>query len=172
LNLPHISLLDKINSTNEFCINLIKNNISTNGIVSAEIQTNGRGRYGNKWVSKKGNIFLSFYKKIRLQRDIIKYQYKVLKIVKNFLIKKGLKEQNIQIKDPNDILINNKKVCGILVESYKNNKSLFVIAGIGLNLASSPNLKKYKTTFLNKYLKKKVNKLDFLEFIKKNFNKL
>ena len=172
MNLPHISLLDKINSTNEFCINLIKNNISTNGIVSAEIQTNGRGRYGNKWISKKGNIFLSFYKKIRLQRDIIKYQYKVLKIVKNFLIKKGLKEQNIQIKDPNDILINNKKVCGILVESYKNNKSLFVIAGIGLNLASSPNLKKYRTTFLNKYLKKKVNKLDFLEFIKKNFNKL
>ena len=164
--------MDKTNSTNEFCINLIKNNISTNGIVSTEIQTNGRGRYGNKWVSKKGNIFLSFYKKIRLQRDIIKYQYKVLKIVKNFLIKKGLKEQNIQIKDPNDILINNKKICGILVESYKNNKSLFVIAGIGLNLASSPNLKKYKTTFLNKYLKKKVNKLDFLEFLKKNFNKL
>ena len=154
--------MDKTNSTNEFCINLIKNNISTNGIVSAEIQTNGRGRYGNKWISKKGNIFLSFYKKIKLQRDIIKYQYKVLKIVKNFLIKKGLKEQNIQIKDPNDILINNKKICGILVESYKNNKSLFVIAGIGLNLASSPNLKKYKTTFLNKYLKKKVNKLDFL----------
>jgi BirA family biotin operon repressor/biotin-[acetyl-CoA-carboxylase] ligase len=103
--------LDKTNSTNEFCINLIKNNISTNGIVSAEIQTNGRGRYGNKWISKKGNIFLSFYKKIKLQRDIIKYQYKVLKIVKNFLIKKGLKEQNIQIKDPNDILINNKKIC-------------------------------------------------------------
>lgn len=164
--------MDKTNSTNEFCINLIKNNISTDGIVSAEIQTNGRGRYGNKWISKKGNIFLSFYKKIKLQRDIIKYQYKVLKIVKNFLIKKGLKEQNIQIKDPNDILINNKKICGILVESYKNNKSLFVIAGIGLNLVSSPNLKKYKTTFLNKYLKKKVNKLDFLEFIKKNFNKL
>ena len=164
--------MDKTNSTNEFCINLIKNNISTNGIVSAEIQTNGRGRYGNKWISKKGNIFLSFYKKIKLQRDIIKYQYKVLKIVKNFLIKKGLKEQNIQIKDPNDILINNKKICGILVESYKNNKSLFVIAGIGLNLASSPNLKKYRTTFLNKYLKKKVNKLDFLEFIKKNFKKL
>lgn len=164
--------MDKTNSTNEFCINLIKNNISTDGIVSAEIQTNGRGRYGNKWISKKGNIFLSFYKKIKLQRDIIKYQYKVLKIVKNFLIKKGLKEQNIQIKDPNDILINNKKICGILVESYKNNKSLFVIAGIGLNLASSPNLKKYRTTFLNKYLKKKVNKLDFLEFIKKNFNKL
>ena len=164
--------MDKTNSTNEFCINLIKNNISTNGIVSAEIQTNGRGRYGNKWISKKGNIFLSFYKKIKLQKDIIKYQYKVLKIVKNFLIKKGLKEQNIQIKDPNDILINNKKICGILVESYKNNKSLFVIAGIGLNLASSPNLKKYRTTFLNKYLKKKVNKLDFLEFIKKNFNKL
>lgn len=164
--------MDKTNSTNEFCINLIKNNISTDGIVSAEIQTNGRGRYGNKWISKKGNIFLSFYKKIKLQRDIMKYQYKVLKIVKNFLIKKGLKEQNIQIKDPNDILINNKKICGILVESYKNNKSLFVIAGIGLNLVSSPNLKKYKTTFLNKYLKKKVNKLDFLEFIKKNFNKL
>ncbi len=172
MNLSHVSLLDKTNSTNEFCINLIKNNISTNGIVSAEIQINGRGRYGNKWISKKGNIFLSFYKKIKLQKDIIKYQYKVLKIVKNFLIKKGLKEQNIQIKDPNDILINNKKICGILVESYKNNKSLFVIAGIGLNLASSPNLKKYKTTFLNKHLKKKVNKLDFLEFIKKNFNKL
>ena len=63
----------------------MKNNISTNGIVSAEIQTNGRGRYGNKWISKKGNIFLSFYKKIKLQGDIIKYQYRVLKIVKNLM---------------------------------------------------------------------------------------
>ena len=62
MNLSHVSLLDKTNSTNEFCINLIKNNISTDGIVSAEIQTNGRGRYGNKWISKKGNIL--YFKKI------------------------------------------------------------------------------------------------------------
>jgi len=172
LNLFHISYLDEIESTNDFSISLIKKNISDKGIVFSDIQTKGRGRYGNKWVSIKGNIFCSLYKKVSNHKDILKYQYKILKIVKNFLIKSGLKENDIQIKEPNDILIKNKKICGILIESCINKKNIFLIAGIGLNLISSPHLKKYKTTYLNKYLKKKINKLDFVEFLKKKVNKL
>ena len=89
-------------------MSLIKKNISDKGIVFSDIQTKGRGRYGNKWISIKGNIFCSLYKKVNNHKDILKYQYKILKIVKNFLIKSGLKENDIQIKEPNDILIKNK----------------------------------------------------------------
>ena len=58
-----ISFLNKVESTNDYSINLIKKNISIRGIVFSDIQTNGRGRRGNYWISNKGNVFCSIYKK-------------------------------------------------------------------------------------------------------------
>ena len=85
-----------------------------------------------------------------------------------YLKKKGVKKKKIKIKQPNDILIDNKKICGILVESIKYKKNLYLIVGIGLNLISSPKIENYRTTFLNKYVKKKIDKFDFVNFTKKN----
>ena len=65
-----ISYLDKVKSTNDYSINLIKKNISTRGIVVSDIQTNGRGRYGNNWISNQGNIFCSVYKEVKNHKDI------------------------------------------------------------------------------------------------------
>ena len=70
MNSIHISYLDEVKSTNDFSIDLIKNNISFNGIVISDVQTKGRGRYGNNWISHKGNIFCSIYKEVKNHKDI------------------------------------------------------------------------------------------------------
>ena len=53
---------------------------------------------------------------------------------------------------------------------YKNNNK-YLIAGIGINIVSSPNIIKYPTTYLNKYSKKKINKIIMINKIKINFEK-
>ena len=163
-----ISYLDKVKSTNDYSINLIKKNISTRGIVVSDIQTNGRGRYGNNWISNQGNIFCSVYKEVKNHKDIHNAQFNSLKVIVKFLKKKGVYKKKIKIKQPNDIYIDNKKICGILVESAKYKKNLFLIVGIGLNLISSPKIKNYSTTFLYRYVKNKIGKFDFVNFTKQN----
>ena len=168
MNSIHISHLDKVRSTNDFSIDLIKNNISCNGIVISDVQTKGRGRYGNNWISHKGNLFCSIYKKVKNRKDIYDAQFKSLRIVKKYLSKSGIQNTIIKIKKPNDILIKYKKICGILVESIRYRKNLYLIVGIGLNLIQSPKIKYYKTTYANKYTTKKIEKLSFVNFIKQN----
>ena len=51
----------KVKSTNDIALKLIKKNISEPTLITSEKQTNGRGRVGKKWVSKKGNLFLSIF---------------------------------------------------------------------------------------------------------------
>ena len=53
---------------------------------------------------------------------------------------------------------------------YKNNNK-YLIVGIGINIISSPNIRNYPTTYLNKYSKKKINKIKILNKIKLNFEK-
>ena len=160
--------MDKVKSTNDYSINLIKKNISTNGIVVSDIQTNGRGRYGNNWISNQGNVFCSIYKKVKNQKDIYDAQFNSLRAIIKFLKKAGVYKNKINIKQPNDIFIDNKKICGILIESIKYKKNLYLIVGIGLNLISSPKIKDYSTTFLNRYVKNKIDRFDFVKFTKQN----
>tara|TARA_B100000963_G_scaffold357355_1_gene379348 strand:- start:19855 stop:20373 length:519 start_codon:yes stop_codon:yes gene_type:complete len=168
LNSIDIAHLNKVTSTNDFSIDLIKNNISINGIVISDTQTKGRGRYGNSWISLKGNIFCSLYKKVRNHKNIYDAQFTSLKIVKKYLVKIGIKDKHIKIKKPNDILVNHKKICGILIESIRHKKNLYLIVGIGLNVIRSPKIKCKKTTFLKKHLLKNSKKLSFVNFIKQN----
>ena len=85
-----------------------------------------------------------------------------------YLKKKLIQKKKIKIKQPNDILIDNKKICGILIESIKYKKNLYLVIGIGLNLISSPKIKNYITTFLQRYVKNKISRFDFVKFTKQN----
>ena len=51
----------KVNSTNNTAIRLIKSSNLNYGMVISEMQNNGRGQYGKKWISSKGNLFISFF---------------------------------------------------------------------------------------------------------------
>ena len=136
-----------VNSTNDIAINLIKQKNITAGFVLADKQKKGRGQRGKKWISYKGNLFVSIFfslEKINLTlKQLTKFNADlIIKLISHYYKKK------IKLKSPNDILINRKKICGILQETIKKNNIQYLIVGIGLNLVNSPQINKYPTTNL------------------------
>ena len=149
-----------VNSTNDIAINLIKKKNIRVGFVLAEKQKKGRGQRGKKWVSYKGNLFVSIFfslNKINLTlKQLTKFNANlVIKLISQYYKKK------IKLKSPNDIIVNKKKICGILQETVKKNNIQYLIVGIGLNLVNSPQINKYPTTSLYDLTNSKisVNKL-------------
>jgi BirA family biotin operon repressor/biotin-[acetyl-CoA-carboxylase] ligase len=63
----------------------------------------------------------------------------------------------IKIKWPNDILVNNAKISGVLIENVLSGKKKYSIIGIGINVVSSPQLADYETSFINQYLNDKTD---------------
>ena len=155
----------KVTSTNDVAIKLIKKKNKTVGCVHASEQTKGRGTYGKKWISNKGNLFASFFFPIKKN---IPY-FKDFIIINSFIVSRVLKNiyniKDIKIKLPNDILIKKKKICGILQEIITFKKKEFFIVGIGLNIQSSPFIKKYKTTNLFKETKKNIKVQEIIKLI-------
>ena len=154
----------KVQSTNKTAIRKI-NAGYINGIIIAHKQTNGKGRYGRKWISINGNLFTSIFFRINKDFNIKKITKINCNIVKQCL-KKFIKKKII-IKFPNDMLINQKKLCGILQEICIFNNNKFMIVGIGINIVASPIVDDYKTTYLNKYLKNKISKHKLFYSLKK-----
>ena len=78
-------------------------------------------------------------------------------------------KKRIIFKKPNDLLINKKKICGILQEKISKLQKTYLIVGIGINLVKNPNLKDYPTTNLEELLNKKLSKTKVEKQIKKIF---
>jgi len=159
-----------VNSTNDIAINLIKNNDFKAGFVMAEKQKKGRGQRGKKWISKSGNFFGSVF--FQLKKNTPKfYEFSVITPV---LITKKIKKitdcENIYIKWPNDIYINNQKVCGILQEVIQNgNNQKYLIIGIGINLVSHPTIRNQNISDIKKETKVLIKNNEMLNEIKKSF---
>jgi BirA family biotin operon repressor/biotin-[acetyl-CoA-carboxylase] ligase len=96
----------RVNSTNDLAIKKIKTG-ATQGIIVADYQKKGRGQYGKKWLSFKGNLFITIFFKIKKNINIKKITFLNCKIIKKILLKYIKKK--ISIKPPNDLLINKKK---------------------------------------------------------------
>jgi len=157
-----------VKSTNDVSIRKIKSK-NNQGIVISNKQSNGRGRYGKKWISINGNLFMSIFFKINKNAKLKKITIKNCQIIKQAISKFLTKK--IKIKRPNDLLLNNQKFCGILQETFYNNNNKFLIIGIGINVVECPKLNNYPTTYLNKYTKKRVDKLIIFRSIKQMFEK-
>lgn len=166
--------LEEINSTNSYC----KENIETYSdktIIYTFHQTNGRGRFNRTWTEiGKDNLYMSIilkpsdkYKQV--YANITQYTcLKLAEIIKTYTT-------NVEIKWPNDILVNKKKISGILAEAvYKNEKLKGLVIGVGINLNSEKStLEKINqpATSLNLETGKFVDKQNFLsEFGKQYFN--
>ncbi len=134
---------DKIPSTQDMAHDLIAQNKVTNKtVIVAQSQSAGRGRYKRKWVSNNGNLYASFIYKIS-ERDP-KLSYAIAVAVAETLIHFDITPQ---IKWPNDILIDGKKISGILIEYAQS----YVIIGIGINVKTCPKLPEYKTVKVNDF---------------------
>lgn len=152
---------DKIPSTQTTAIDLIaEHRAGDRSVVTALAQSAGRGRFRRKWVSHHGNLYASFIYSCP-ERDA-RVSYAVAIAVSETLFSFGLVPT---IKWPNDILIDNKKISGILIEYYGR----FVIIGIGINIATNPTVAEYKTTKINDYTMANIS--DVLSRLMKNMDK-
>lgn len=128
----NIIIFDEIDSTNKFLKENSKE-IDEGTVVLAKRQTNGYGRRGNSWAGTEGGVFLS----ILLKPDKVINDSARISLVTALSIKKTLIETElpIEIKWPNDLLINGKKICGILTEIVNLDEGEDVLVlGIGLNV--------------------------------------
>ncbi len=156
-------LYKKVESTNNVALRLIKQG-HQRGIILTDQQTKGKGQRKNIWISIKGNLFLSVFFEINKKLPLSKIINLNLKIIKKIIYKKI--NSLILIKKPNDILINKKKVCGILQEMVFREGRKYLIVGIGINVSNSPKINNYPTTFLNNYTNKKLNRFQLFKEIK------
>ena len=160
-----------VKSTNDEAIRLIRSDKHLLGLVSTNFQINGRGTMGKKWISDKGNIFISIFFKVNL----IKIKIENYLIINAKIIQKILNEYTkkiIKLKKPNDLLIDGKKICGILQEVITHKKEKYLITGIGINTKISPINGDFKCTSLKINSNTRINNEIIINTIKKNYDKL
>ena len=132
---PEIVRFPLIDSTNSYLMKAHSYKPGT--VVLADYQTAGRGRFGRSWISPPEEALLFSILLTDLNQAIPLYIYTFLAAVGVY---EGLKplisgKYKLSLKWPNDILLNNKKVCGILVQSKTNGSVLSrLVIGIGLNI--------------------------------------
>lgn len=126
-------ILNEIDSTNLYA----KKNISlTPALVMAENQSSGRGRFSRKWLSEKGkNLTFTVVLDFNLKYENIFVVNFYISLMMYFTLMKIIPGRNITLKWPNDILIDEKKICGVLSESenLENDVKRFFV-GVGLNV--------------------------------------
>ena len=159
-----------LKSTNDTALKLIKKKSLKATMITAKVQTNGRGTMGKKWISKKGNLFISIF----FEMEQKKINFKHFAILNAYLLKSYFSKhfsKKIKIKWPNDLLYKEKKICGILQEvvNYKDKK--FLIVGIGVNTNLFPKNKDFLSTSLKKIMDKDIDNNKVLNNIKNIYEK-
>ena len=160
----------KVKSTNNTAIRIIRETNHNFGMIISETQTSGKGQYGRKWISYKGNILISFFYKLKkINLSMKQLSRKNCLLVKDVISK--FYKRKIVYKSPNDLLINKKKICGILQEKINKSGNDYLIVGIGFNLIKSPIIPNYPTTNLFEITKKKIKTEIFMNQLKISFGK-
>ena len=129
-----------VTSTNDVAINLIQKEKKEIGYVHADNQTKGRGTHGRKWISDKGNLFGSLFFPLQDNCPAFNEFSMINPVILSSVIENYCEKKNISFKWPNDVLVNRKKICGILQELITSNSKEFLIIGIGINIVSNPNI--------------------------------
>jgi BirA family biotin operon repressor/biotin-[acetyl-CoA-carboxylase] ligase len=142
---------EAVGSSNDEAKTLARAGAPGGTLVWADRQTAGRGRRGRAWVSPPGNLYLS----LLLRPDAPPPRIAQLSFVAALGLGEALGEMtgaafDWRCKWPNDLLVNGKKLAGILLESETaaGGRADFVVIGIGVNLASAPGDAEYTATSL------------------------
>lgn len=134
------SLMD-VDSTNTFILNMARSGAPEGTIVVADYQHAGRGKVGRSWFSPKGKN-LTFSVLLRPTAEIDYAQKITLAIastlaaaIEDYMQQAFGMQLKLTLKWPNDILFEDKKLCGILTESILKDKDIVALAiGIGINI--------------------------------------
>ncbi len=160
----------RVKSTNDIALKLIKKKKVQPTLVYSETQKKGRGTMGKKWVSQKGNLFISIFfridqKKINFKQFAILNALILRKLLSNFISK------NIKIKWPNDLMYKKEKISGILQELITHNQKNYLIVGIGINTNITPKNKSFSSTSLKNIIDRKIDNKKILKDIKNEYEK-
>jgi BirA family transcriptional regulator, biotin operon repressor / biotin---[acetyl-CoA-carboxylase] ligase len=136
----HLLTYDSIDSTNEEAKRLALSGGQHGAVCWAKKQTHGKGRMGREWVSEEGNLYCSFLLKPKHKiADFAQMSFVAALAVAEALNPVFEGKAEVQLKWPNDILLNGKKLGGILLETVKpESKSPWIIVGIGINIEHFP----------------------------------
>jgi BirA family transcriptional regulator, biotin operon repressor / biotin---[acetyl-CoA-carboxylase] ligase len=159
-----------VKNTNDVAIKLIQKSGPGSTMIVSESQTHGRGTMGKKWISQKGNLFISIFFEMN-QNNI---DFKQFAVLNAFLLKNVLSKQfqkKIRIKWPNDLLYRNKKICGILQEVVNYKDKRFLVVGIGINTNLDPKNRGFASTSLRKIMNKNIDNNKVLKNIKNMYEK-
>ena len=156
---------DTVNNTNETAIDLIKRNKFENGFVYALSQKKGKGQYGRKWISKKGNLFGSIFFHLKKNYPSVEEFSLINPILNINVVSNYCGKKNTFFKSPNDIYINKKKICGILQEVIIKGSKKYLIVCIGINILSNPKITNYPSTNIYKETQKKPRLLKIIKQI-------
>jgi BirA family biotin operon repressor/biotin-[acetyl-CoA-carboxylase] ligase len=135
-----INHYSELASTNDSALELIKNSqAAQNQVILADLQTGGKGRLGRNWVSPKGNLYFSLI--LKAHKNL---ENSNLSFVAASALGEALNLENVNYKWPNDILLSEQKIAGILLEKDGD----FIVLGIGVNLISNPDQTNYPASNL------------------------
>ncbi len=124
----------QIGSTNEHLRRLCRNGEEEGAVVIADRQTQGRGRHQRNWHSPPG---LGLWFSVLLRPTTFLNRLGLISLLSGLAIAEAIAEQtglSPKLKWPNDVLLNSKKVCGILAESEIKNGSADISLGVGINV--------------------------------------
>ena len=163
----------EVDSTNEVAKKLAREGAPEGTIVIAESQSRGKGRRGKKWVSPLGGAWLS----IILRPNTLPINAPQLTFIAGVAAAKTIKEEyglDAGIKWPNDVLIDDKKVCGALTEiSTEINTIDYIVTGIGIDANIDVNLLppelKETTTSLKSELNQEISRMILVQKFLGNF---
>jgi len=161
-----ISYFDTLPSTMDIALQLALRGSGDGTIILAESQGRGRGRFNREWFSPK---YKGIYFSLILRPKIAPNSTPILTLLAAVSISEAIKEVagiEARIKWPNDILIHNKKLGGILTElNARMNITHFVIIGIGLNVNNDKKSLVAGATSLKEQKKEEINRVELLQEI-------
>lgn len=166
----------EVSSTNTVARFLSLNDAKNGTVVISEKQTEAKGRSGKSWESPLGGVWLS----IILKPNVEQSKFPLITLATGVAVAKTLEKigvENPEIKWPNDIMINGKKVCGILTEAVaKFNTVENVIIGVGidanLDVSQLPKELQSGTTTLKYELKREGNENLLIKVFLEEFEKI
>jgi BirA family biotin operon repressor/biotin-[acetyl-CoA-carboxylase] ligase len=130
-----IFVFETIDSTNACAKTLGDAGTEEGTVVVADHQTNGRGRHGRSWIGEPGaNLLLSLLLRPVIPKDLVG----LLTLYASVAIARAIEKASrcsIECKWPNDLLLNGKKFCGILLEnSFQQGELSYSVIGAGINV--------------------------------------
>ncbi|MFU7502216.1 MAG: biotin--[acetyl-CoA-carboxylase] ligase, partial [Candidatus Tisiphia sp.] len=169
----NLLIFDEIDSTSFEAIRMAKDCPDKNYVILAKNQTKSRGRNSRIWHSSLGNLHVSILLNHKINLSYIPQLSFVMAIVvyKTINSLSTRSENSIKLKWSNDVLINDKKVSGILLESISINNNNYLIIGVGINVKGSPlNIDQLATNLSDENIE--VKDLEYLlELLMINFEK-